>query len=113
MAVRFVSLTPIEHEYYEKDPDLRAVVDSVGEMIVDLHDESIDVDIVLAMNDVDNPKEFTLAFSGSTLALEFYPNEIYVSDFDHAEDESGEILAIFERDEIKQATTWLINRLEQ
>jgi hypothetical protein len=111
-VINLVSATPIEHELYYNRPDLRNLCDSVGQMIMDLHDEEFHLDIVLSLNDTDNEDEFTLAFSGSTLALDFYPDHIDVTDFRLADGEESDVLESFPRDNVNAATVWLVNQIK-
>ena len=111
MSVRFCSLTPVEAEYYSQIPTLRETVDSVGQMIMDLHDDPIDLDVVLAMNDENDPTTYTLAFSGTTLSMEFSPEKIEILDFVHAEDQEVEVLQVFSVDNVNGATLWLFNQI--
>lgn len=113
MSVRVSSLTPVEAEYYEVVPDVKETIDSVGQMVMDLHDEDVELQIVLAMNDEDDPTSYTLAFSGSTLSLDIYPDRIDVTDFDLLCKGKDEVLETFDRDNINGATLWLINKLEE
>lgn len=109
--IHLVSATPIEHEYYCQDNELRTLCDSVGNMIEDLlEDDDFHLTIVLAMNDVENPSVFSMAFSGTTLGLDFYPDVIEVTDFD---EEGGTLLNIFDRNEVGKATVWLVNKITQ
>lgn len=112
MAVKFCSLTPIEAEYYATLPELQQIVDSVGQMIMDMHDEPIDLDIVLAINDEEDPTCFTLAFGGTTLSLDFYPDRIDITDFDLADGNESEVIETFDPLNVNGATLWLINQLE-
>ena len=113
MPLRFHSLTPIEAEYYAGIPELREIVDTVGDLIMDLHDEEIHLDIVLAMNDENDPNYFTLAFGGTTLSLDFSPDKIDVTDFDLSDGDSEEVIESFGREEVGKATLWLVNKLEE
>lgn len=109
MSVQVITASPIEAEAYYSRKDVNEAVDAVGEMILDLHeDDDFELSLLYAMNDVENPEEFTLAFSGSTLSLEFFADRIEVTDFNEGDEE---ILEVFERSETNAATVWLVNRL--
>ena len=109
--INFISATPIEHELYCLNPKISELCDSVGQMIMDLHDEEFHLDIILALNDADNLDEFTLAFSGTTMAMDFYPQRIDITDFNLANGEEDEVLATFPRDNVNAATVWLVNQI--
>jgi hypothetical protein len=109
-SIRFISLTPVEHEAYITHPAIREAVDKVGNMLTDLYtDDDVSIDILLAFNDSDVQDEFTLAFGGSTLSLEFSPEFIEVCDFNDGDEE---VLQIFDRSQINAATTWLVNQIQ-
>jgi hypothetical protein len=111
MAFNLISSSPVEHEYFQGLPSLRETCEKVANMIIDLNDEPVDIDILLVMNDAANPNEFTLAFSGTTLAMDFYEDKIDVTDFDLAEGNEDEVLQTFPSDNINQATLWLFNAI--
>jgi hypothetical protein len=111
MSVRIISASALESEIYATVPQVRNAIDRVGDMIMDLHDEPIDLDILYVINDSDNPGDFTLAFSGSTLSLEISQDGIEVWDYDEVS--GGECLQTFKSDNINAATTWLVNRIEE
>lgn len=108
VAIKFLSLTPIEAEAYERNPRIQRSVDMVAHMVQDLHEEDADVSIVLALNDADNENEFSLAFSGSTLSLEIYDDRVEVVDFNDGDDI---VLKSYEPNQLNAATTWLVNQI--
>lgn len=110
MAVRLISASPVESEAYTTTPVMGEAIESVGQMIMDLHDEEIDQEILLVLNDPDTPEEFTLAFGGSTLSLEFRPEVIEVVDFNEGDEV---VLEKFPRDSVNAATTWLVNKIKE
>ena len=106
MAIKLVSLSPIEAEAYASQPRIRDITDRVANMIQDLHEEEAEVTMLLAMNDPDNQDEFTLAFGGTTLSLEVYPDRLEVVEFNDGDEL---LLEIFDADEFNKATLWLVN----
>lgn len=109
--IKVITTSPVEAEVYAFNSKVNNAIDSVGNMISDLTaDRDTDLDILLTVVDPDTPDEFGLAFSGSTLSLEFFDNVIHIVDFD-ADTGDETILETFPVEQINKAATCLYNRL--
>jgi hypothetical protein len=112
VAIRLISLTPVEHEAFIVQPEIKVTVDTVGKMIDDLHEEEVNCDILLVINDADRPAEFQLNFGGSTMSMDFYEDRIEINDFDPDTTEES-LLMTFQRNEVNMATQWLVNQTRE
>jgi hypothetical protein len=110
MSIQFLSPSPNEADVYARNPIMQRTVDMVAAMIMDLHEEEVEIPIVLAMNDYENEDEYTLAFGGTTMSLEIYPDRIEVVDFNEGDEQ---VLESFNPEEINAATLWLINQASE
>lgn len=105
MSVRLVAYSPQEQMLFSSIPQLQESIEQVAQMVLDLGVME-DVELLFTVTEDDNPNYFSLAFSGTTMSLEFTPEIIQVVDFNDGDEI---ILQDFERHEVNQATTWLVN----
>lgn len=106
MPVKLLAYSPIEAEVFATVPEMDKTISAVAQMVMDLN-EGEEVELLFVLDDDNSTDNFTLAFAGTTLALEFSPEAIEVTKFD--ETEGSIVLQSFPRDNINQATAWLVN----
>lgn len=108
MPVALISASAYEAEAHLSNAEIRNDIDTVGTMVVDLTEETDIVNLLFVVPEQDENERWQLCFGGSTLSLDFYPNSIEVTDFNDGDEV---VVETFPRENIKQATQWLVNHL--
>jgi len=111
MALRVISASALEAEVYLSNTDINGKIEEVGTLIMDLSEETPTMDILFIIPEEDENVRWQLCFGGSTLSMDFLPSNIAIVDFENNNDGDENVLKVFEANEVRQATQWLVNHL--
>ena len=107
--ISVITTSSMEAEVYAFSSQMNNAIDAVGNLINDMTaDGDEKLEILVTIVDPEKPEEFGLAFSGSTLSLEFSKDAIDLVDFNEGDEI---VLETFGPTESSKAALCLYNRL--